>query len=79
MARRSSRGYSQARHLDLSWSRPDPSRRALAAALAIFANEIGARIVAEGIETAQELSALLAIGAHDGQGYLLGRPADLHP
>lgn len=57
----------------------DPSRRALAAALAIFANEIGAQIVAEGIETPQELSALLDIGAHYGQGYLLGRPADLHP
>ena len=52
----------------------DPSRRALASALAIFANDVGAQIVAEGIETPDEHRTLLELGAHYGQGYLLGRP-----
>ncbi len=32
------------------------------------------RIVAEGIETAEQLSALEAMGCHLGQGYYLGKP-----
>jgi EAL domain-containing protein (putative c-di-GMP-specific phosphodiesterase class I)/FixJ family two-component response regulator len=52
----------------------DPSRRALAAALAIFAQDIGAEIVAEGIETPEERQTLLDLGIQYGQGYLLGRP-----
>ncbi len=36
--------------------------------------DMGARVVAEGIETADELRAILDTGAHFGQGYLLGRP-----
>jgi EAL domain-containing protein (putative c-di-GMP-specific phosphodiesterase class I) len=36
---------------------------------------LGARVVAEGIETAEELDAVIAAGAHFGQGYLLARPA----
>jgi EAL domain-containing protein (putative c-di-GMP-specific phosphodiesterase class I) len=35
---------------------------------------IGARVIAEGIETPEELKALKAIGIEYGQGYLLGRP-----
>jgi EAL domain-containing protein (putative c-di-GMP-specific phosphodiesterase class I) len=52
----------------------DPVRRALAAALITFAAESGTRIVAEGIETADELATLCALGVHYGQGYYLGRP-----
>ena len=37
--------------------------------------KLGARVVAEGIETAEELDAVIASGAHFGQGYLLARPA----
>jgi EAL domain-containing protein (putative c-di-GMP-specific phosphodiesterase class I) len=37
--------------------------------------DLGARVVAEGIETEAELSACMAAGAHYGQGYLLARPA----
>ena len=33
------------------------------------------RIVAEGIETEQELATLRQLGIPFGQGYLLGRPA----
>lgn len=39
--------------------------------------DIGAKVVAEGIETADELRAVIDVGAHYGQGYLLARPA--HP
>lgn len=52
----------------------DPARRALAAALVTFAREIGATIIAEGIETEDELAALQALGVERGQGFHLGRP-----
>ena len=42
-----------------------------------FATELGARLVAEGIETDAERSALLAIGVRFGQGYLFGRAASV--
>jgi EAL domain-containing protein (putative c-di-GMP-specific phosphodiesterase class I) len=35
----------------------------------------GAKVVAEGIETEEELRAVIDTGAHFGQGYLLARPA----
>jgi len=37
--------------------------------------ELGAEVVAEGIETADELSAVIDSGAHYAQGFLLGRPS----
>jgi EAL domain-containing protein (putative c-di-GMP-specific phosphodiesterase class I)/CheY-like chemotaxis protein len=49
-------------------------QRALASALIGFARDIGATIVAEGIETAGELEAWLTLGATYGQGFHLGRP-----
>ena len=55
----------------------DQPRRALAAGLISFANEIGAAIVAEGIETPEELECLRKLGVHLGQGYILARPAPL--
>jgi len=53
----------------------DPARRALASALASFANDIGAGLIAEGIETAEELEALRGLGVTFGQGFHLGKPA----
>jgi EAL domain-containing protein (putative c-di-GMP-specific phosphodiesterase class I) len=38
--------------------------------------ELGAKVVAEGIETAGELQASIDAGVHYGQGYFLGRPAN---
>jgi len=83
-------GYSSLRHilhiqpdlikLDISLTRNinlDPARRALAAALIGFARETGSQIIAEGVETASELSALKSLGAEKAQGYLLGRPLPL--
>ncbi|WP_432570187.1 EAL domain-containing protein [Kineococcus sp. SYSU DK005] len=63
--------------LDVSFVRGidrDASLRAVARAVASFAAEVGAALVAEGIETAAELAQLRALGATHGQGYLLGRP-----
>ena len=52
----------------------DRARRALATALISFAAEIGATIVAEGIEQAAELNTLRDLGVTFGQGYHLARP-----
>jgi len=52
----------------------DPARRALAAGLISFAEELGAFVIAEGIENRQELEALRALGVRYGQGFYLGRP-----
>jgi EAL domain-containing protein (putative c-di-GMP-specific phosphodiesterase class I)/PAS domain-containing protein len=83
-------GYASLRHvlnmrpdiikLDVGLTRgidADPVREALAVALASFGEKIGAVLVAEGIETQSELEALVRIGLRHGQGYYLGRPADL--
>ena len=58
------------RHIDT-----DPARRAVARALIGFAAEVGATLIAEGIETDAELDQLRRLGAPLGQGYLLARPA----
>jgi EAL domain-containing protein (putative c-di-GMP-specific phosphodiesterase class I) len=55
----------------------DPVRRALAASLVSFAGDTGALIVAEGVETPDELQTLQQLGVHWGQGYHLGRPGSL--
>ncbi|HTU10479.1 MAG TPA: EAL domain-containing protein [Allosphingosinicella sp.] len=55
----------------------DPGRRALAAALTMFARETGSRLIAEGVETEAELAMLRALGMEKVQGYLLGRPVPL--
>jgi EAL domain-containing protein (putative c-di-GMP-specific phosphodiesterase class I) len=83
-------GYSSFRHillikpdvikLDISITRgidQDPARRALASALIRFAAEIDASLVAEGVETFDELTALRALGVTLGQGYLFARPGSL--
>ncbi|MFD0482123.1 EAL domain-containing protein [Kineococcus sp. GCM10028916] len=63
--------------LDLSLIRDvhlDATRRALAASLTTFARHAGAHVVAEGIETAEELECLRGLGVSHGQGFHLGRP-----
>jgi EAL domain-containing protein (putative c-di-GMP-specific phosphodiesterase class I) len=55
----------------------DRSHRALAAGLISFAEKIDATIVAEGIESTSQLTALLELGVTCGQGFLLARPAPL--
>lgn len=83
-------GFSSLRHiidlkpdlikLDVSLTRnvdTDPARRAIASALIFYARETGSAIVAEGIETPEELQTLKILGVQCGQGYLLGRPQTL--
>jgi len=80
-------GYASLRHilrlrpnvikLDIDLTRDvdrDPARRALAGSLVSFGAEIGATIVAEGIETAPELATMLGLGVQHGQGFHLARP-----
>jgi EAL domain-containing protein (putative c-di-GMP-specific phosphodiesterase class I) len=55
----------------------DPARRALASSLISFAKDVGASLIAEGVETAEELSTLEGLGAHWVQGYHIARPAAL--
>lgn len=50
------------------------SQRALASALQAFATDMGAIVIAEGIEDATELQVVADIGIPWGQGYHLGRP-----
>ncbi|MDQ0800102.1 PAS domain S-box-containing protein [Arthrobacter sp. SLBN-112] len=52
----------------------DAGLRALGAAMVAFAADIGASLVAEGIETEAELDAVRQLSMNAGQGYLLGRP-----
>ncbi|MEO7664146.1 MAG: EAL domain-containing protein, partial [Candidatus Limnocylindrales bacterium] len=54
----------------------DPARQALIAGVGYFAMKRKLRLIAEGVETAEELQSLLDLGVHLGQGYLLGRPRD---
>lgn len=64
--------------LDITLTRDidrDRARRALASGLIAFATEIGAAIVAEGIETRDEIRTLQDLGVEYGQGYFLARPA----
>jgi EAL domain-containing protein (putative c-di-GMP-specific phosphodiesterase class I) len=83
-------GYSGLQHLlrlspnviklDIALTRhihADPARRALASALVTFADEIGAALVAEGVESVEELRSLRALGIPAAQGFRLGRPGPL--
>ena len=55
----------------------DRSRRALTSALIAFAHETGATIVAEGLETNDQIETLRELGVRIGQGFQLGRPTPL--
>lgn len=51
-----------------------PGRQAMCEAMVRFTEQTGARLVAEGVETQEDLDALRARGVSHAQGYLLGRP-----
>ncbi|MES2325649.1 MAG: EAL domain-containing protein [Pseudomonadota bacterium] len=59
-------------HIDL-----DSGCRALAAALIRFAEETGCQVVAEGVETEDELDTLRQLNVGTAQGFLLGRPGPI--
>ncbi|HEX3661332.1 MAG TPA: EAL domain-containing protein [Acidobacteriaceae bacterium] len=51
-----------------------PATEALVDSLVILAHKLGMRVIAEGIETEQQLERIAAIGTNEAQGYLLGKP-----
>jgi EAL domain-containing protein (putative c-di-GMP-specific phosphodiesterase class I) len=55
----------------------DPPRQELLRALHAVAGKLGGQIIAEGIETSEELETLQRLGIPYGQGYLFGRAAPL--
>ena len=57
----------------------DPASSALIVALLAFARDRGACLLAEGIESEQQLATLRALGVTLGQGYHLAGPAPLDP
>jgi EAL domain-containing protein (putative c-di-GMP-specific phosphodiesterase class I) len=83
-------GYAGLRHilelrpefvkLDISLVRnidSDPARQAMVAGMARFAESVGCALIAEGIETENELTALRLLEVGFGQGYFLARPATI--
>jgi len=42
--------------------------------LILLAQELGMKVIVEGIETEEQLRVIKEIGANEVQGYLLGRP-----
>jgi EAL domain-containing protein (putative c-di-GMP-specific phosphodiesterase class I)/ActR/RegA family two-component response regulator len=66
--------------LDMSLTRgidSDRAKRALATAMVSFAKEMDFSLVAEGIETAEELMTLRELGVGFGQGFYLAEPGPL--
>jgi EAL domain-containing protein (putative c-di-GMP-specific phosphodiesterase class I) len=55
----------------------DPARQTLLRALHSVAREFGAKIVAEGLSTLEELETLGQLGIPFGQGWLFGKPTPL--
>ena len=55
----------------------DPARQALLRALQGVADSIDARIIAEGLDTLEELEMLGELGIPFGQGWLFGKPTPL--
>jgi len=83
-------GYAGLRHilelkpqfvkLDLSLVRhvdTDAARQAMVAGMAHFARNAGCELIAEGIETEDELNELVRLGVSLGQGYLFGKPGPI--
>ncbi|HST32267.1 MAG TPA: EAL domain-containing protein [Solirubrobacteraceae bacterium] len=67
--------------LDLRLVQENPSRQIAEIVHAVGgeAERTGAFVLAEGIETEEHRRTALALGARYGQGWLFGRPGELHP
>jgi EAL domain-containing protein (putative c-di-GMP-specific phosphodiesterase class I) len=55
-------------------SEPGGNAQAVVEAVLSLAQSLGVEVIAEGIETAEQRSALLALGCTQGQGYLFSKP-----
>ncbi|GIU88114.1 MAG: hypothetical protein KatS3mg009_2629 [Acidimicrobiia bacterium] len=81
-------GHTSLRHLSeypLSWlkidrvfvealDRDDPAAAAVVAGIVAMSGPLGLDVLAEGVETPEQVDALKRAGCRYGQGYLLGRP-----
>lgn len=68
--------------LDLALTRnihEDSRKQAVVRHMVNLCGELGAEVVAEGVETVEELSCVRDLGAHYVQGYLLARPGTPPP
>ena len=66
--------------LDISLVRnidSDPARQAMVTGMARFAESVGCALIAEGIETENELTTLRLLKVEYGQGYFLAKPAPI--
>lgn len=52
----------------------DPVKQALLETFVTFADKIGSKVIAEGVEKKNEAARLREMGMHYGQGYYFGRP-----
>ena len=55
----------------------DPHRRALISAMVAFGAQTAAAVIAEGVETAEELESIRSLGVAYAQGFYLARPGQL--
>jgi diguanylate cyclase (GGDEF)-like protein len=51
-----------------------PETKAIVRSLVTLAQDLGMRVIAEGIETPEQLKLIKDMGGNEAQGYLLGRP-----
>jgi EAL domain-containing protein (putative c-di-GMP-specific phosphodiesterase class I) len=52
----------------------DPDDAAIVTAIVAMARSLGVDVVAEGVETEDQLAELQRLGCHRAQGFLLARP-----
>lgn len=55
----------------------DPVKRAVVAGMLGVASQIGGKVIAEGVETPEELRVLFELGVEWAQGFYLGRPGPI--
>jgi PAS domain S-box-containing protein len=55
----------------------DPVKRAVVAGMVGIASQIGGKVIAEGVETAEDLRVLFELGVEWAQGFYLGRPGPI--
>jgi len=54
----------------------DPDDAAIVTAIVAMSQSLGVDVVAEGVETEEQLAELKRLGCHRAQGYLLAAPMD---
>jgi EAL domain-containing protein (putative c-di-GMP-specific phosphodiesterase class I) len=60
----------------LTWRSTERGPRAAIEALVTFAASTGAQVIAEGLETEEQLETVRRLGVGLGQGFVIGRPAE---